>query len=159
MTSRYVLGIDVGTTALKAIALEREKGIVAQTDLPHELFSPHSGWAEEDPERWWATTLEAIRQLLTIIPAQSGYWRFCMVPAMVILMHPGATSPNVQQNDARAITEVEERAAVDLKVSSTLAAPNQQNIDTKWRWLQRHEPRLWRTLRISVVLTTSSFIV
>ena len=36
MTSRYVLGIDVGTTALKTIALEREKGIVAQTDMAHE---------------------------------------------------------------------------------------------------------------------------
>jgi len=71
MTSRYVLGIDVGTTALKAIALEREQGIVAQTDIAHELLSPHPGWAEEDPERWLITTLEAIRQLLTVIPAGS----------------------------------------------------------------------------------------
>ena len=44
MTARYVLGIDVGTTALKAIALEREKGIVAQTDLPHELRPVAAHW-------------------------------------------------------------------------------------------------------------------
>ena len=69
MTSRYVLGIDVGTTALKAIALEREKGIVAQTGMAHELLSLQSGWAEEDPERWWTTTLESIRKLLKVIPA------------------------------------------------------------------------------------------
>lgn len=148
MTSRYVLGIDVGTTALKAIALEREQGIVAQIELPHELLSRHPGWAEEDPERWWITAREAIRTLLTVIPAQeidaigvSG-----MVPAMVILDAPGMPlRPSIQQNDARAITEVEElRAAVNLDefLSITGCMPNQQSIDTKWRWLQRHEPEV-----------------
>src|SRR5256886_1529269 len=148
MTPRYVLGIDVGTTALKAIALEREKGIVAQTDMPHELLSLHPGWAEEDPKRWWTTTLEAIRQLLTVIPAESieAIGVSGMVPAMVILDASGMPlRPSIQQNDARAITEVEElRAAVDLKefLRITGCTPNQQNIDTKWRWLQRHEPEV-----------------
>jgi xylulokinase len=145
MTSRYVLGIDVGTTALKAIALEREMGIVAQTDIAHELLSPHPGWAEEDPERWWITTLEAIRQLLTVIPAASieAIGVSGMVPAMVIMDASGVPlRPSIQQNDARAITEVEDlRAAVDLQefLNITGGTPNQQNIDTKWRWLQRHE--------------------
>jgi xylulokinase len=69
MTARYVLGIDIGTTSLKAIALERDHGILAQAERPHELLSPHSGWAEEDEAHWWTTTREAIRELLTTIPA------------------------------------------------------------------------------------------
>jgi len=87
MTSRFVLGIDVGTTALKTVALEREQGIVAHTELSHELFSPHPGWAEEHPEHWWATTVEAIHELLTVIPAESieAIGVSGMVPAMVIL--------------------------------------------------------------------------
>lgn len=146
MTSRYVLGIDVGTTALKAIALERERGIVAHAGLPHQLLSPHSGWAEEDPERWWTTTLEAIRQLLTTIPAEAieAIGVSGMVPAMVMLDEAGMLlRPSIQQNDARAIHEVEDlRAAVDLAeyLSLTGGVPNQQSIDTKWRWLKRHEP-------------------
>ena len=97
MTSRYVLGIDVGTTALKAIALEREKGIVAQAEMAHELLSPQAGWAEEDPERWWTTTVEAIRQLLKDIPAESieAVGVSGMVPAMVILDASGR-SPSSQ---------------------------------------------------------------
>src|SRR5712692_2067083 len=148
MTSRYVLGIDVGTTALKAIALERTQGMVAQAELSHELLSPHPGWAEEDPERWWITTLEAIRRLLSVIPAEAveAIGVSGMVPAMVILDASGMPlRPSIQQNDARAITEVEElRAAVDLGefLSITGGTPNQQNIDTKWRWLQRHEPQV-----------------
>ncbi|HVB74012.1 MAG TPA: FGGY-family carbohydrate kinase [Ktedonobacteraceae bacterium] len=148
MTSRYVLGIDVGTTALKAIALERVQGIVVQAELPHELHSSHSGWAEEDPERWWSTTLEAIRQLLTVIPAEAieAIGVSGMVPAMVILDASGQPlRQSIQQNDARAITEIDElRAAVDLDefFSITGCVPNQQSIDTKWRWLQRHEPEV-----------------
>jgi xylulokinase len=146
MTARYVLGIDVGTTALKAIALEREKGIVAQTDLPHELVSLQPGWAEEDPERWWTTTVESIRQLLNAVPAESieAIGVSGMVPAMVVLDKDGnPLRPSIQQNDVRAIIEVEElRTDVDLDefLRVTGCMPNQQSIDTKWRWLQRHEP-------------------
>jgi xylulokinase len=148
MTARYVLGIDVGTTALKAIALEREQGIGAQAGLPHELYSLHSGWAEEDPERWWTTTVEAIRQLLAVIPSQSieAIGVSGMVPAMAILDASGKPlRRSIQQNDARAVLEIEElRAAVDADefFRITGCVPNQQSIDTKWRWLQRHEPQV-----------------
>lgn len=146
MAAHYVLGIDVGTTALKAIALERERGIVAQAERPHELLSLYPGWAEEDPERWWTTTLETIRQLLTIIPAGevAAIGVSGMVPAMVMLNASGKPiRPSIQQNDARTIVEVDElRADVDLGefLRITGGTPNQQNIDTKWRWLKRHEP-------------------
>src|ERR1700737_1308406 len=87
MTADYVLGIDVGTTGLKAVALHQVRGIVAQAERPHELLSPRPGWAEEDPNLWWKTTVEAIRELLTIIPAAdiAAIGVSGMVPAMVLL--------------------------------------------------------------------------
>jgi xylulokinase len=144
--SSYVLGIDVGTTALKAIALERDRGIVAQVERTHELLSPHPGWAEEDPERWWTTSIEAIRELLTTIPAGeivaigvSG-----MVPAMVLLDASGQpVRASIQQNDARSIVEVNQlHVDVNLDEFFTITGglPNQQNIDPRWNWLRRHEP-------------------
>lgn len=148
MTARYVLGVDVGTTALKAVALEREKGIVAQAEMPHELLSAQAGWAEEDPERWWTTTIESIRQLLKVIPAESieAIGVSGMVPAMVVLDASGnPLRLSMQQNDVRAHVEVDElRADVDLKefLGITGCMPNQQSIDTKWRWLKRHEPEV-----------------
>ena len=148
MTSRYVLGIDVGTTALKAIALEREKGIVAQAEMDHELLSSQAGWAEEDPERWWTTTVKSLRQLLKVIPAESieAIGVSGMVPAMVVLDASGdPLRLSIQQNDVRANVEVDKlRADVDLKefLSITGCMPNQQSIDTKWRWLKRHEPKV-----------------
>ncbi len=148
MIARYVLGIDVGTTALKAIALEREQGIVAQVELPHELRSPHPGWAEEDPEQWWATCCEACRRLLQVVPPRAieAIGISGMVPALLLLDASGTPlRPGIQQNDVRAIQEVEElRAAVDPRefLRITGCVPNQQSIDTKWRWLGRHEPQV-----------------
>ena len=148
MSGEYVLGIDVGTTGLKAVALQRERGIVAQAERSHELRSPHPGWAEEDANSWWQTTREAVRELLTTIPAEqiAGIGVSGMVPAMVLLDEAGQPlRPSIQQNDARTIVEVEElRAAVDERefVRVTGSSVNQQNIDPRWRWLQRHEPEV-----------------
>jgi len=145
MAARYVLGIDVGTTALKAIALEQDRGIVAQVEHPHELISLHPGWAEEDAERWWQTTMAAIRNLLDVIPAEeiAAIGVSGMVPAMVLLDASGQPlRRSIQQNDARSIAEVEQlRTEIDAGGFFTITGgvPNQQNIDPRWRWLARHE--------------------
>ncbi len=148
MQARYVLGLDVGTTALKGVALERERGIVAQVERPHELRSPQPGWAEEDAEQWWTTTKEAIRELLTLVPASeiAAIGVSGMVPAMVLLDASGQPlRPSIQQNDARSVIEVEElRAAVDEAefFQITGSSVNQQNVDPRWRWLLKHEPQV-----------------
>lgn len=146
MSATYVLGIDVGTTGLKAVALEPELGIVAQAERPHELLSPHPGWAEEEPEQWWGTTVEAVRELLREVPAAeiAAVGVSGMVPAMVLLDSAGKPlRRSIQQNDARSSAEVEQlRAGVDVQqfFAITGGVPNQQNIDPRWRWLSRHEP-------------------
>ncbi len=148
MTAHYVLGIDVGTTALKVVALHREHGIVAQVGRPHELLSLYPGWAEEDAEHWWTTTREAIRELLQTIPASeiAAVGVSGMIPAMVLLDASGQpVRPSIQQNDARTSVEVAElRAAVDQQefVAITGSSVNQQNVDPRWRWLKRHEPEI-----------------
>lgn len=163
MTVQYVLGIDVGTTALKAVALERDRGIVAQAERPHELLSPHPGWAEENPAHWWTTTIEAIRELLTAVPAGevAAIGVSGMVPAMVLLDIAGQPlRPSIQQNDARSITEVKElQTAIDVGEFFTITGgvPNQQNIDPRWRWLVRHEPGI--VTRVAHLCGSYDFIV
>lgn len=163
MNKTYVLGIDIGTTALKAVVLEREHGVVAQTEQPHELLSPYPGWAEEEPELWWTTTVEAIRELLHSVPAEAiaGIGVSGMVPAMVLLDSSGQPlRRSIQQNDARTIVEVEElRAEIDPRefFLTTGGMPNQQNIDPKWRWLLKHEPDVMK--HIAYLCGSYDFIV
>lgn len=144
--ARYLLGIDVGTTALKAVVLDPGRGVVAQAQRPHTLRSPHPGWAEEEPGEWWRTTVEAVREIVGVVSAEriAAVAVTGMVPALVLL--DGAGEPiraSIQQNDARSVREVDElRAAVDGDefFAVTGGTPNQQNIAPRWRWLARHEP-------------------
>lgn len=146
MAGRLAIGIDVGTTGLKAVALDPEAGIVAQAHRHHTLRSPHPGWAEEDPAEWWATTRDALRELTGSLPAGSiavvGVTG--MVPAMVLLGEDDRVlRPAILMNDARAAAEVDElRQAVDPDefFARTGGMPNQQNIEPRWRWLAKHEP-------------------
>lgn len=143
---RYTLGIDVGTTGLKAVVLDLDRGIVAHAERPHELLSPHPAWAEEDADQWWKTTVSATRELLQQVSAAdiAAIGVSGMVPAMVLLDEQGAPLRNsIQQNDARAFAEVDElRASVDVAefFHLTGGVPNQQNVAPRWRWLVRHEP-------------------
>lgn len=146
VATRYLLGIDVGTTALKVVVLDPGQGVVAQVQRPHTLRSPHPGWAEEDPGEWWDTTVSAVREIVETVPAEriAAVGVTGMVPALVLLDSAGdVIRPSIQQNDARSAREVDElRAAVgtDEFFAVTGGTPNQQNIDPRWRWLARHEP-------------------
>src|SRR5437660_348452 len=60
-----LLGIDLGTTGVKAALFAAENGVVltdAFVDYP--LYHPHPGWAEQKPAEWWQATLSAIRTCL-----------------------------------------------------------------------------------------------
>src|SRR2546426_4245818 len=60
-----LLGIDLGTTGVKAALFVAENGVVltdAFVDYP--LYHPHPGWAEQNPADWWQATLTAIRTCL-----------------------------------------------------------------------------------------------
>lgn len=144
--TKYTLGIDIGTTGLKAVVLDPSQGILARAERPHDLRSPHPGWAEEDTRQWWSTTVSAIRDVLSDVAAPdiAAIGVSGMVPAMVLLDERGEPlRHSIQQNDARAAIEVEElRASVDETefFTRTGGVPNQQNIAPRWRWLARHEP-------------------
>ena len=50
---RFVLGIDIGTTSVKAVLVSSVGELVDEVSVPHDLISLHTGWAEEDADKWW----------------------------------------------------------------------------------------------------------
>ncbi|MGH2596766.1 MAG: xylulokinase [Actinomycetota bacterium] len=53
-----ILTIDLGSGATKA-ALWSEDGLVAIGQAPLDVVRPRPGWAEQDPETWWTSTVQA----------------------------------------------------------------------------------------------------
>ena len=58
--SSTFVGLDVGTTGVKAIAVSPEGEVVARAEREYPLSTPAPGWAEQDPEDWWRASEAAL---------------------------------------------------------------------------------------------------
>lgn len=57
-----LLGIDLGTTGVKAALFAADDGhVLASAFFEYPLLHPHPGWAEQNPADWWQATVSAIR--------------------------------------------------------------------------------------------------
>lgn len=61
---RYVIGIDLGTSALKAALFDETGKKIASSSAQYPLSQPHNGWAEQDPEDWWNAYVKIIGDIL-----------------------------------------------------------------------------------------------
>ena len=57
------LGVDVGTSGVKAVAVAYDGTVAAAATTPLTLQTPHPAWAEQDPDAWWAASRESIREV------------------------------------------------------------------------------------------------
>ena len=58
------LGIDISTTATKALLIDEHGEVKAVASSPHTLQTPHPLWSEQDPREWWIAAAESIRSVL-----------------------------------------------------------------------------------------------
>jgi xylulokinase len=58
------LGIDVSTTATKALLLDEQGILIAVASSPHTLQTPKPLWSEQDPHEWWDAASASIRSVL-----------------------------------------------------------------------------------------------
>src|SRR5256884_7577594 len=60
-----LLGIDLGTTGVKAAIFAAEDGhVLSSSFVEYPLLHPQIGWAEQNPADWWQATITAIRTCL-----------------------------------------------------------------------------------------------
>ena len=149
--SRLLLGIDLGSSATKAILLDANLGIVASASRETTLHSIHTGWAEADPREWWKNVTELVPELLlhagSVGSEVVGIACSGMVPAILCLdENREPIRFAILQNDARAYLEIAELrellSDVDL-LSLTGSVLTQQSVAPTARWLASNEPEVW----------------
>ena len=57
------LGIDIGTSSLKAVLIDETQRIVASESEPLSVQRPHPGWSEQDPQSWIDATSEVLDRI------------------------------------------------------------------------------------------------
>jgi len=140
------LGIDIGTSAVKAILVDDTKKIVDQASAPLTVNRPQDLWSEQDPQTWWVATNIAVKSLKANL--RSG------VKAIGLSgqMH-GATCldesdkvlrPAILWNDGRSHAECSEMMR-DLpaltRITGNLAMPG--FTAPKLQWLRKEEPDIF----------------
>ncbi|GEM88383.1 FGGY-family carbohydrate kinase [Meiothermus granaticius] len=147
-----VIGLDIGTSSVKGVLLDEAARVRAQAEHPHSLRHPAAGWAEEDPEDWWAGTLKVLQRLreAAVSAPIHALGVSGMVPALVLHGPEGQVlRPSIQQNDARAVGEIAHLREVfgdEALFARTGATWNQQVVAPKLLWLKRNEPEVWAHL-------------
>jgi xylulokinase len=59
-----LLGIDLGTSGIKILAVNEKGEILASASEAYPLIQPQAGWAEQNTEDWWQGFLKAVKQII-----------------------------------------------------------------------------------------------
>jgi len=152
-----LLGIDVGTSATKAVLCDVRGSVVAVASASHPISRPHPGWSEQDPRDWWAAAAKATREVLASAGAGGdrvrGVGLSGQMHGSVFLGREAAGGGGreadplrhaILWNDQRTGAECEEieelaggrRALVELVGNAALTGFTLP----KMLWVRRHEP-------------------
>jgi xylulokinase len=147
------LGIDLGTSEVKALLLDRDHHVVAHASAPLQVSRPHPLWSEQAPADWWQATAAALDRLAAEAkPAMArvaGIGLSGQMHGAVVLGEGDAVlRPAILWNDGRSEAECAEltRRVPELSdIAGNLAMPG--FTAPKLLWLQHHEPQRFAQIR------------
>ena len=163
MAPACFLGIDVGTSGVKAILVGDGGDVVASAVTPLQLSTPRPGWAEQDPESWWQASIASIRTLLAAQPKASvaAIGISGQMHSSVFLDAKGAViRPALLWCDGRTTAECREITDAvggemrlrDLACNAALEGFTLPKV----LWLRNHEPHAFA--RLATVMLAKDFV-
>jgi xylulokinase len=142
-----LVGLDVGTTGVKAIAITPDGEVIASAEEGYGLSTPQPGWSEQDPEDWWRASQAALAGLgVEATPiGLSG-----QMHGLVCLDGGGEVlRPAILWNDQRTASEcaeIEDRVGLERLIALTGNRALTGFTAPKLLWLRRHEPEVYERI-------------
>ncbi|MDF1873191.1 xylulokinase [Vannielia sp.] len=139
------LGLDLGTSGLKALLIGEDQQVLAEAQAPLTVSRPHPGWSEQSPADWLSATEAALDDLSSRVSlgdvkgiGLSGQ----MHGAVCVDAAGDVLRPAILWNDTRAAAEA---AAMDADpqfraISGNIVFPG--FTAPKIAWMDAHEPAL-----------------
>lgn len=157
-----LLGIDVGTSATKVVAVDAAGRVVARATEAYDVDYPRPGWAEQDPALWWRATQAAAGAALREVEAPVR--AIGLSGQMHGLVALGADDrplrPAILWNDQRNAAECAAATATLGGEAALLARTNNPLLvgytGGKLLWMMQHEPALFA--RIARFLNPKDYI-
>jgi len=141
-----LIGIDVGTTGVKGVAIDADGRVLATATAEYPLSRPQPGWSEQEPEDWWRATQDCLARLPKGPVGFSG-----QMHGLVVLGGDGIVlRPAILWNDQRTAVEaaeIEERIGLARLIELTGNRALTGFTAPKILWLRRHEPDVYARIR------------
>ena len=156
-----LLGLDIGTTGARCVALDEGGKLVAEATAEYPIYSPHPGWSEQRPEDWWQASCRVIAEVAAKVGPDIGAIGLTgqMHGAVFLDKHDEVIRPALLWNDQRtsaqaeAITErVGARRLTEIAGNPALTGFQAPKI----LWLRDEEPRAYE--RVASVLLPKDYV-
>ncbi|WP_413534979.1 xylulokinase [Rahnella inusitata] len=154
------LGIDLGTSGVKAILLSEEGQVVASHSEALTLSRPHPLWSEQNPADWWSAKEKAVlalSQLHALKKVKAVGITGQMHGATVLDAQQNVLRPAILWNDGRSFSQCQQlEAAVpdSREITGNLMMPG--FTAPKVQWLRENEPELFA--KIDKVLLPKDYL-
>jgi xylulokinase len=146
---KVAVGLDVGTTGVKAIAVAPDGAVVARAESNYGLSQPQPGWSEQAPEDWWTGSEAAIAALGPLEIAGIGLSG--QMHGLVALDEAERPlRPAILWNDQRTAAEcaeIEGRIGLERLIALTGNRALTGFTAPKLLWMRTHEPELYARIR------------
>ncbi len=153
------LGIDIGTSSLKAVLMDRNQRILGSRSADLEVSRPHPGWSEQDPESWWTACLAVLDGLAKDHPKEMAAVRGIglsgqMHGATLLDASDKVLRPCILWNDGRSAEEAAEISVPSERITGNIAMPG--FTAPKLIWVKRHEPEIFA--KVKTVLLPKDYV-
>ena len=152
---RVVLGLDVSTTATKAVLVRVDGSVAGVATSEYDFDTPKHLWVEQDARQWWSAAQQAIRSVLagSGTPGQSveAVGISGQMHGLVLLDENGeVVRPAILWNDQRTAFECDDiREAVGRERLIAITGNDALASFTapKLLWVRKHLPDVWAKSR------------
>lgn len=154
------IGIDLGTSGVKAVLTGEDGGLVGQASAPLSVATPQPLWSEQHPADWWDATCRAMADLARAhdLSGVRGIGLAGQMHGAVLLDRAGhVLRPAILWNDGRSAAEclaLEAGEPRSRAITGNLAMPG--FTAPKLLWVRKHEPALFA--QIATVLLPKDWL-
>lgn len=145
--NQCVIGIDIGTSGTKTIAVDQDGKILASALVSYPLYTPKPGWNEQAPEDWWQAAAETLKKVTSRLEHTEivGIGLSGQMHGMVALDENGAVVRRaLLWNDQRTAAQCEEITRAAGGLSGLLSMTNNRMLTGftggKILWMRENEP-------------------
>jgi xylulokinase len=156
-----LIGLDIGTSGARAVALNESGEVVAEAAQGYPLLSPRPGWTEQNPEDWWLASRKVLSEVAAGVKGKVEAIGLTgqMHGAVFLDASDQVIRPALLWNDQRTVAqcvEITDRVGRErlLTIAGNPALTGFQA--PKLLWLREAEPANYR--RIAQVLLPKDFI-